>query len=154
MSTYHTIVIRGTKETQETALASGTVYPGFLLEPHTTADTFKAHAATGIKGGGAIFAIEDELQGNDIADAYTSGSRMQIYFAKPGDVIYVRIVNGANIAIGDKLVSNGNGYMKELTPDASAVVIEQYTMGYAMDACDMSGSSGVDPDGWCRMRVI
>jgi hypothetical protein len=149
----NTIVLRGTKETQETAIASGTVYPGYLLEPTSTADTYKAHAVAG-GGGAAVFAIEDELQGNDIDDAYATTKRMQIYFAKPGDVIYVKIVNGANIAIADKLVSNGNGYFKEHTKDSSATIVEQHVFGYAMDAVDMSGSSGVDPSGWCRMRVI
>ena len=149
----NTIVLRGTKETQETAIASGSVYPGHLVEPTSAADTYKVHAVAG-GGGPACFAIEDELKGNDIDDVYATTSRMQIYFAKPGDVIYVKIANGEDIAIADKLVSNGNGEFKEHTKDSSATIVEQHVFGYAMDAVDMSASSGKDPSGWCRMRVI
>ena len=134
-------------------LASSTPTPGHLLELTTaTADTYKVHATA---GGHAmpIFAVEDDLQGAEISTAYTAAARLFARCFRQGDLVFALIANGANVAKGDKLVSNGDGTLKVATPDSSGVLVEEYIVAYAQAGCDMSGSSGEDPSGRCIIRV-
>lgn len=135
------------------AEADGAIKPGHLLEI-TSAGKLKAHATAGGVVCPAIFAVEEGLVGNDIADSYTSGERVQANVECKGSQVLARIANGESIAIGDKLVSNGNGELKEATADSSAVIVEQYVIAIAMAACDMSDSSSADPSGLCKVMVL
>lgn len=134
------------------AEASGAVYPGYLLELDSNGKV-KAHATAGGVAEMAI-AVEDALQGNDIADQYAVGDLVQYNIIRKGDAFWGKIANGEAIAIGDKVVSNGNGLFKEATADSSATVVEDAVLGIALTACDMSDSSAADPDGWCEIRAI
>ena len=124
------------------ALASGEITPGHLLErTSATADTVKVHA---LAGGVAqrIFAIEDALQGNGIDDVYADGALVQARQYMPGDLVYALISNGENISKADKLVSAGDGTLQKA--DSDSATMEEDTVAYALEANDMSGSSGAD----------
>jgi len=114
---YKTIAVISEGSVQKEALASGTVTPGMLLEQTSAAAaTVKAHAVAGGHAQSA-FAVEDDLQGNDIDDNYATGARVLYKVFRPGDEVYALLANGENIAIGDKLSSNGDGYLKKATVD-------------------------------------
>lgn len=148
---FNTIRIQTDAPTKE-GKASGAITPGHLLERTSAADTVKVHATAGIKSG-CLFAIEDGWQGKTIADAYVTTTKVFFIAAQRGDIIYARIANGEAIAIGDLLVSNGNGELKEHTKDSSGTIVEEYVIGQALTACDMSGSSAVDPTNVCQVEI-
>lgn len=134
-------------------LASGAVSPGMLLEETSATNTAKVHATSG-GSAEAFFAIEDRLQGYGITDAYANAARMRCVKLGKGARVYCRIANGQTIARGDRLMSNGSGYMTKYTAAASAAVLPQFPVLVALEAVDMSGSSAVDPDGFCEAEVI
>jgi len=137
---------------QHEAIASGSVTPGMLLERTSTADTFKAHATAGGHWNRAI-ALQDYLQGSEISTAIATTARFQAWTARPGDQFYGLLANGENVSIGDKLVSNGDGYLKKATADSSGVIVEEHIVGEALTAVDMSDSSGADPSGRILVEV-
>lgn len=122
-------------------IAAGAITPGHLLQMSAGADTVIVH---GTEGGYAerMFALEDALQGNTIATAYTSGDRVTLFHAVPGDVVYAFIKAGENIAIGDKLISAGDGTLIENGSEASATTVNQ-VVANAIEANDLSQSGDV-----------
>ena len=151
MGAEYTVIIKGTGMRYE-ALAAAAVDPGKLLELDS-AGKVKHHATAGGRAERA-FAVEDDVQGNDKSDQYASGALVQYEIVGPGTIVNARIYNGENIAIGDKLVSQGDGTLKEHDAYSSATTVEEDVIAVAVEACDMSGSSGEDPTGWCKVRII
>lgn len=137
---------------RDEAIANAAILPGMLLERMSTGK-FKAHATA---GGTAerLVAVEDVLQGNGITDTYAAADRVQANIQRRGNMVYMRLANGQSVAIGDFLVSNGDGYLKKHTVDSSGVVVEEDKIAVALEAVDMSGSSGVDPDGFIKVRIL
>jgi hypothetical protein len=133
-------------------VAAGTITPGMLVKVDS-AGTLVAHNVAGGLGE-KMFATEDELQGKTIADNYSAGNPVQTIIANSGDEVLAIIADGQNISVGDFLVSNGDGKLKEMTPDASGVVVEQYPIAVALEAKDMTGSAGVDPSPRIAVRII
>lgn len=150
-----TIQLKGVNP-QEEAVANAAILPGHLVQVMSTGK-IRSHA---VAGGNAerLFAIEDELQGRGITTAYAIDARVQYVVAQRGSWINALIANGENVAVGDALESSGNGTLRKHVPqeDTGATVltlVADQIVGYAMEAVDMSGSSGVDPSGRCAVRV-
>lgn len=126
--------------------AAAAITPGMLVEL-TSDGEVQAHSSA---AGAAekMFATEDQFQGKTIADAYAADDLVQCWFPQRGDVVYALLANGEDASIGDKLVSDGNG--------ALAVVGsgEDNVIAVALEAVDMSGSSGVDPSGRIIVRIV
>lgn len=142
---YRTVHLWGKPRRVEGLASTSTIYPGHLVEMTNAAqDTWKLRATAGGKNEKAV-AIEDDLQGNPIATAYTANNRIQVNIYGSGDECVVRVANGESIAKGDKLIANSDGTVKEHTADSSGTVIEEHVIGIALEAKDMSDSSGADP---------
>ena len=123
--------------------ASG-ITPGHLVEL-IAAGTVQSHGtASGFNG--ANFALEDELQGKTIDDAYVATDIVQVLTATPGDEVLALLADGETVAIGDSLESKGDGTLREFT---SGTIIAT-----ALEAVDMSGSAGVDPSGRISVRIV
>lgn len=134
-------------------IAAGTIKPGMLVKM-VTPTTCNVHATAGGLGE-KMFAYENELLGKTIDDTYASGEPVKTIICNAGDEVLAIIANGQDVEAGEFLVSNGDGTLKVMTPDASAVVIEQTPIAIALEDCDMSGSSGVDvPGGRCAVRIL
>ncbi len=147
MSTAKTIFLKGLGVRRErTAVAA--ITPGHLVEI-TSADAVQVHSTAGGLAQKA-FAVEDDLQGNSISDAYATGDRVQYNIAARGDEVNALIADGEAIAIGDKLVSAGDGTLKELTSEST----DESVVAIAVEACDMSGSSAADPSARCAVEVM
>ena len=147
MGNAKTIILKGHGIRKE-RMAVAAITPGHLVEI-TSADKVQVHATAGglaQKG----FAVEDDLQGNPISTAYVAGYAVQYNIMKPGEEVNALIANGEDIAIGDKLVSAGDGTLKELTSEST----DESVVAIAVEACDMSGSSAADPSGRCAVEVI
>lgn len=126
------------------------ITPGMLLEL-TSDGLVQAHSNA---GGPALtmFALEDELQGKGIDDNYAASAKVQVWTAVRGEEVYALLADGEDVSTGDFLVSDGTGKLKAFTPDSSAVIVEQTPVAIALEAVDMSGSSGADPSG--RIKVV
>jgi hypothetical protein len=149
----NTIIRKGTPEFSEWT-GTGTIKPGMLVEPTAGAATLGVHGTAGGTAT-AMFALEDDLQGKDITDDYATATRVRVGHFHKGQEVTCRIANGESATLHCKLESNGDGYMRVVDADTSAGTIGvQSVVLMALEAVDMSGSSGVDPDGFCRGLVM
>ena len=143
---------------QEEMIANAAITPGHLCEEMSTGKV-RVHATS---GGDVLpmFAVEDELQGEGITDAYAAADPVQLWIPRRGDQVYALLANGQNAVIGSKLSSNGDGTLKVYTADTVSSDEPAYTdyqnsiVGEAVDAVDMSDSSGVDPSGRIIVRIL
>jgi len=132
--------------------ANATITPGQLLELMSSGKV-RAHATA---GGNVIpmFALENELQGGDIEDQYAANDKVQVWIPSRGDIVYAILADGQDIDIGDFLESAGNGYLQKHVEDTeswesgskqeagSITVYGNQIVGIALEALDLSGSSG------------
>jgi hypothetical protein len=79
-----------------------------------------------------LVAIENALEGDDIADTYSSGERVQYVALRPGDEFYGILTTSQTILIGDFLESTGDGtFKKHVAPtEASNGVLTVDTLYY------------------------
>lgn len=149
---YKTITLNGDPIRKEYT-ANAAITPGMLIELMSTGKV-RAHASAS-QPAAKMFALEDDLQGREIDTAYAASNEVQCGCFHSGQEVLVLIANGEDIAIGDKLESNGDGYLKEYTASsAGAVEYPASIVAVALEACDMSGSSAADPTGRCRVEII
>jgi len=151
---YKTIFVQGIGVPKE-ATASGAITPGHLLERTSAAvDTVKVHATAGGDVVPKLVAVEDDLQGKEIGDAYTSANNVLMRVATPGDECYMLLKNGENVAKGDLLESAGNGELQKHTADSGAVTeYNEQIVGVALESVDMSDSSAADPSGRILVEI-
>ncbi len=119
---YNTIKIKKYSDVIEEATAAAPFTPGHLIE-FTSAGKVRAHStATGTAL--PMFALEDELQGKGITEAYSTDNLVQCWIAGRGDMVYALLNSGESVTAGDFLESAGNGNLQALTtgtPIAQAV---------------------------------
>ena len=140
---FKTITIKGDPVIGERKAAAA-ITPGFLLELNTS-DKVQKHATAG-GSAYAMFALEDENQGKEISDAYTTDNECLFGMFRPGDEVNALLANGEDASVGNKLESNGDGYLRVVDSDVSVGDIGiQSIVCMVLVALDMSGSSGVDP---------
>jgi hypothetical protein len=129
--------------------ASGTIYPGHLLELDSDGYV-KAHSAAG-QNALPYFALENELEGKGVSDAYSSGDKVQVWVACRGEIVNALLADGENVDEGDYLESNGDGKLKKHVADVesfesaeagSITVYPNQIVGQAIEAVDISDSSG------------
>ena len=129
---YNTIKIKKYSDVIEEANAAAAITPGHLIE-FTSAGKVQKHSSA---GGTALtmFALEDELQGKGISEAYSADNPVQCWVAGRGDMVYALVAAGATaITAGDFLESAGDGTLRKY---ASGVKIAQ-----AVESVDNSASS-------------
>lgn len=130
------------EEYDSTAVA---ISPGTLLEL-TSDDKVQAHST--IDGAAlTMFALEDELQGNGIDDNYVASDPIQCWVAVRGEIVNALIADDEVVAIGDFLVSAGNGKLKVADSDETNIV------GVAVEALDMTDSDDAEI-GRVAVRII
>jgi hypothetical protein len=149
---YKKIPILGTPVIKEYT-ANAAITPGHLCEIMSTGKV-RVHSTA---GGTAqkMFALEDSLQGKEIGDAYTAANVCQLGIFRPGDEVFALLYNGETAVIGSKLESQGDGTLRVVDADASTGDVGiQSIVGIALQAVDMSGSSGVDPSARIRIEIL
>lgn len=152
MATPKTIVLKGKGIRKEFAAAAA-ITPGHLLEM-ASATTVKVHATA---GGNAnhMFAVEDDLQGKTISNAYASAARVQCEVLERGAEVYALLADGQNVSAGDFLESAGDGTLQKHTADVSSDAnTTNQIIAIALEAVDMSGSSGADPSGRIKVELV
>ena len=125
--------------------AGGAITPGMLVTLASDGDVDK-NGAAGVACE-KMFALEDELQGKTIDDAYATGAPVQCWTAVPGEEVLAWLKDGEDVAVGDVLTSAGAGKLK-------AKGITDIAIAVALEAVDMSGSAGADPSGRIAVRIL
>ena len=98
----------------------GVIIPGMLLE-RTSADKLKIHSTA---GGNlqTIVALEKNLVGLGIDDAYVDAERVIAQIFRAGDRVLMIIQDGsAAVVIGDELESAGDGTVELHVPDSESL---------------------------------
>lgn len=120
--------------------AAAAITPGHLIEL-TSADTVQVHANAG-QNAQRAFAIEDELQGAEIGDAYSTSNRVLYGVFQRGMEVFAILADGQNASIGDMLESNGNGELRVHSGDSAGIVeYPEAIVGVAKTAVDASDSA-------------
>ena len=130
--------------------AAGTIDPGDLLVLGS-GNTVIVHATVGGHVGGRMFAVENDIAGDDFDHDYLSGEVVQIHMARPGDVMNCHLADGQVAVIGNLLISSGAGDLDTIAAD-SITTLEGAIIGIALTAVDMSDSAGADPSD--RIQVL
>ena len=137
---------------EELAATAVAVTPGYLLEL-TSTGAVQAHSTAG----GVVlpmFALEDEMQGGDIDTDYAVSAKIQVWVTGRGEIVNALLADGETVVIGDFLESAGDGTLQKYDDDsAGASEYPNSIVGVAVNAVDMSGSSGADPDGRIQVRI-
>ena len=126
---------------REEAVAVAAISPGHLIE-EDSAGEFQVHST---EGGYAmrLVAVEDALQGDTIDDAYAADDLVSGNVELPGNEVQMYLAAGENVAIGDNLISAGDGTLIANGSEASGVTVRQL-IAVAREAKDLSGSGAVD----------
>ena len=125
--------------------AGGTITPGMLVAIDSS-NKAAAHAtAAGNHRRG--FAVEDDLQGNDINDNYTADNMVQVNHFAPGEEVYAWLQGESTaVVVGDALESAGDGTLQKHTPPdlevsgAAPDLQLNQIVGYALEAVDVSAA--------------
>ena len=116
--------------------ASSAITPGHLVE-FGGANDLQVHSTAGGPARKA-FALENDLVGKAVGDAYAAGETTQYGVFQAGSEIYAFLDGGENVSIGDPLVSAGDGSLVafiESTHETGDIV------AYAMEAVNNSATS-------------
>ena len=132
----NTIIRKGYVNIFDEKVANAGITPGHLVERMST-DKVKVHATAG-GSVNPLFALEDNLQGNDIADAYVATNVVSLWRPVPGEQVYAiaDATSGTSIAIGDFVESAGDGSLRVYVPAPSGGVVENNNtiVGVALEA--------------------
>jgi hypothetical protein len=152
----NTIKIKKYLDIIEEYVANAAITPGHLIELMSTGKV-RVHAT---EGGNVLpmFALESELEGEGITDAYAADDQVQCWIPTRGDQVYALLANGENVVIGDLLSSKGDGTLKKYVAQIDSAsdtetILPEPIVAVALEAVDMSGSSGVDPTGRIEVRI-
>ena len=108
----NTIVVKG-KGIKSEFLCKEDIYPGMLCELVVDNGVIKIQKNTNANNlKETCFVTEYEAFGKTVLDKAATGDTAHVYFANAGDIIYARVDSG--VAVGEKLVSNGSGLLKEV----------------------------------------
>lgn len=132
--------------------AGGAINPGMLVSITATGTVLANSEAGGVCE--KLFALEDELQGRTIDDAFKQGEPIQCWNAVTGEEVYAWLADGEDAQQGDILVSAGNGALEVGAGVSTAVDLFQYPIAIALEAVDMSSSTGADPSGRIKVRIL
>jgi hypothetical protein len=145
----HSVIIKDYAHIREEFVANAAITPGHLVELMSTGKV-RVHATA---GGNCLpmFAVEDELQGKEISEAYAADDQVQVWVPQRGDEVYCLIKHAQTIAIGDFLESAGDGTLQKHVADVadsqeSDNILGNQIIGIAMEAVTIASSGLYDDD--------
>lgn len=124
-------------------IASASITPGHLIERVPSGgDTgqLRVHATAAGAVAQPIFAIENELIGDDVDHVYLDGETVKFAYPHAGAFIYAWLEDTANVVAGAVLESNGAGELQARTTGVA--------VAYADEAVDNSAGGAA-----ARIRV-
>ena len=142
----NTVKLKVFADIVEQAVAAGAITPGMLVE-RTSANLVQAHS-TPSGAAQKMFAVEDSMQGRGLTDDYAATEPVQLWLPQAGEVVQgiADPTTGTVIAIGDKLVSAGDGTLKVYVAPASSsdVLAADCIIGVALEAADAGETFAVE----------
>lgn len=153
-STPSTIILKGDPIYKEKD-AGGAITPGDLIQRSSDGDV-DVH---GTAGGNAakLFAVENDIAGDGINDAYAAGEVCKFAAVYPGCEVYAWLADGENAAIGSYLESNGDGTLKvvDFVSDSAGNETDRTAsiVAVALEAVDLSASSNT-ADGRIKVEIV
>ncbi len=120
--------------------AAAALSPGHLIELNSAGKVQKHASDAGTVL--PMFALEDELRGRTIEQAFEENDPVQCWVAVRGEEVYAILDHGENAVIGSLLASAGNGALKVFDEEsAMSWVDRQNVVGIALEAVDFSHST-------------
>ena len=134
----NTIILYG-QGCRKEGIASEAITPGHLVEFGGSNDLQKHGTAAG--NARKAFAVENDLIGDGINDAYATGEQVQYNVFQSGDEVYALVADGATaITKGAGVESAGDGTVRiTSTSSATSDLERDGIVGYALEAVDNSG---------------
>jgi hypothetical protein len=134
MATNRTVLLKGDPLIKELE-ANAAITPGDLIERMSTGKC-RVHATAG--GNAAkLIALENELEGEEIGDAYASTDRVRFAAGRSGDEFNMRLAASENVAIGDFLESAGDGTLRKMVTDSTGLYLTEQIVGVALEASNV-----------------
>lgn len=101
------IVLIGDGGRHEEGVAGSALYPGQLVKKNSSGNI----VVHDVQGGPALLRVikEDSLKANTVLQALTSGDVVPYHVAAKGNKLLMLLKNGQNVAIGEPLMSAGDG---------------------------------------------
>lgn len=134
MGEHRTITIMGDPVRKE-YVAGGTITPGMLIKLGSAGTVTAHNDASG--NAQKLFALEDELQGKEISQNYSSADQVLCGVFGRGDEVNAILATSQTIVIGDLLESAGNGYLQKHSPDpeeSEARKVQEGIVAMALEA--------------------
>ena len=126
------------------------VYPGHLIQVNADSRVLP-HNMLGGKGE-AIFAMEDALQGKNVATVYSADNIVGCIIPSKGCEVYARIQDAQDISEGDPLMSGGDGTLI-IVADVSGADADE-VIAYAAEDIDATASSTPAVGTLGRVRIV
>lgn len=155
MASANRIHCQGPFRKEEYKAGASGLYPGYLVRLNSTGHRGEVvvHNVIGDPCE-AMFLMEDALRGRNVDHVYTSGDVASIILPGKGSVVLAMIEDGADINIGDKLMSNGNGKLIEAIDFLlDSAGMQCYVVGVALEE-NLSTESGVGGDQLIQVRIL
>ena len=153
MSTSNTVKLKKYQDINMEFVANAAITPGHLVELMST-NKVKVHTTESGNALPKMFALEDELQGKEIDDDYAADDRVQVWVCQPGEVVNALLKDGETIVIGDALESAGDGTLQKVAADSTGVYYYNQIVGIALEALDLSGSSGEESTSRLAVMIV
>lgn len=133
-TTPKTIVLSG-GGIQLEAPAAAAITPGHLLQ-RTSAGKVAVHASVTAMAA-SLWAIENDLIGDGISDAYAADDQVRFQSLQPGSTVYALLKAGEDAAVADYLTSGGDGSLAVFDAAVGGVIVAQ-----ALEAVDNDPGTG------------
>jgi len=128
---------KGSFRHEEMKANSTGIYPGMLLKMDSNGEVGVHDVNGGELGDEVLIAEEDSLQGNTVDTVYADDSIVSVIIPQKGSVVKMRLAENEVLSIGEKVCSNGDGYVccadAADSPSSVAVII-----GVSEEAADLS----------------
>lgn len=134
------ILSKGIAEHAEAIAGEAGIYPGMLIKLNSSGQVVRHSIVGGLLGDETLIAEEDALQGKTVDDVYVSGQLVFYLVPHKGAEVNVLVEDGQDIAIGDKLMSSGNGLFRE-AGDLDSAAARGHVPGVATETVDLTTSA-------------
>lgn len=117
------IIVLLQHQVRKEGIAAAAIKPGHLLLVDSTGK-FKVNDVLLLRGQ-SLVAIENEVNGDGTDIAYAAADQVQAVAPALGDVVYLKLKIGENVAIGARLESGAAGLVIEtVTGDSMFIALE------------------------------
>lgn len=119
-----TIILDGMVGRKEERLVAATPKPGALVMLNSSGK-WAVHGTSGGAGASALL-LEDRYQGDHttgggVDKAYVADNPAEVEYVLPGSLRYARLKANENVALGDHLISGGDGTLIKTTGSPAKV---------------------------------